>query len=133
MMVGTGASIIRCIYMFDERNAEVVPVDMSVNGLLASAWDAANTNYPELPVYNYVVPPNNKLTWRKFNGEHLEQAYLVPWIKATWYYCVTSTSSWWYYLFLRFFYHIVPAAIVDGVLILRGRKPKLVVTIKYLV
>lgn len=41
-LVGAGAGLIRVLRSDDDCTAELVPVDLTVNALIASAWDVAN-------------------------------------------------------------------------------------------
>lgn len=58
---GAGIGLLRVLYCDENTDGNIVPVDMCINGLIASAWDTAhrfqnardeNDNF-EMPIYNY--------------------------------------------------------------------------------
>lgn len=71
-------------------NANIVPVDMTVNALIVSAYDAATkkaqqTNEPfEIPIYNYVSSVQNPLTWGRFTDLNIEYGFDYPFTSAIW-------------------------------------------------
>lgn len=77
IIVGVGAGLLRTIYVDERIPAEIVPVDMCVNALLASAWDLSRNGRSEIPVYNYVTSPENPITWRMYCDFGIEVRYLL--------------------------------------------------------
>lgn len=45
VLVGVGGGLIRAMHMDREVTANVVPIDMCVNAILASAWDIGTNRY----------------------------------------------------------------------------------------
>lgn len=67
MMVGVGAGLIHVCHVHKDNNAELVPVDMCVNAILAMAWDRATRGDDnEIPILNFVTTPSNKFRWRQY-------------------------------------------------------------------
>lgn len=71
-------------------NANIVPVDMTVNALIVSAYDSAtkkaqqsDTPY-EIPVYNYVSSVQNPLTWGRFTDLNIAYGFDYPFSSAIW-------------------------------------------------
>lgn len=75
-------------------NANIVPVDMTVNALIVSAYDTATkkaqlntgsieTPY-EIPVYNYVSSVQNPLTWGEFTDLNIQYGFDYPFSSAIW-------------------------------------------------
>uniref|UniRef100_A0A336L0D6 Fatty acyl-CoA reductase n=1 Tax=Culicoides sonorensis TaxID=179676 RepID=A0A336L0D6_CULSO len=126
IIVGVGAGLLRVIYVDKTINAEIVPVDMCVNSLLASGWDVANTRYDHIPVYNFTTSPDNPITWEQYTDLGLIHGSKMPTLKAIWYYTVTLAGSWPSAMLMQFFYHLVPAFFMDIGLIISGKKPKMV-------
>ena len=99
MLKGVGAGLLRVLHCDEKMIADLVPVDMAVNALLCASWDINNkfnnnvralqpnlnenatteqfNNTSFAPsVYNYVMSPENSLTWGQFlylNFKHGQQ------------------------------------------------------------
>lgn len=126
IVVGVGAGLLRVFYGRKENQAELVPVDMVVNGILASAWDIAKNykNYHEPPVFNYVASPQKPITWSEYCNLGIEHGQKMPMMKSIWYWRFTMTNSAFLVSILTFLYHTLPALIADTGLVIMGRKPK---------
>lgn len=126
IVVGVGAGLLRVLYGKKDNLAELVPVDMCVNGILASAWDISENykNLSEPPVYNYVASPQNPITWSQYCDYGIEHGQKMPLLKTIWYYRFHMTSSRFMTNFLIFFYHTLPALVIDTGMVVMGRKPK---------
>lgn len=109
-----------------DNHAELVPVDMCVNGILASAYDIAHNyrNLSEPPVYNYVASPQNPITWSDYTRFGIEHGAKMPMMKSIWYYTFYMTPSRFLVSILTFLYHIMPALLIDTGLVIMQRKPK---------
>lgn len=126
IVVGVGSGLLRVLYAVETNNAELVPVDMCVNALLASAWDVASaaTAYDEPPVYNYVASPQNSITWKEYCDYSIRHGSKMPMHKSIWHYNFRMSSSRTLVALMTFFYHVVPALIMDAGLLVSGKKPK---------
>lgn len=124
IIVGVAAGLLRVLHIDQYNNAELVPVDLCVNSLLASGYDIGTNSYEEPPVYNYVTSQKNPITWRTYTDLAIEFGESVPLSKTAWYYSFTMSDSKAWVTLLTFFYHFVPAAIVDFGLFVCGKKPK---------
>lgn len=124
VIVGVGTGIIRVLYVNKNYNAEVVPVDMCVNSLLATAWDTSKNSYQEPQIYNYVTSETNKLLWGDYISIAIKHGSNIPMPNSIWFYTVTVTSSKFLSKILTFFYHILPAFLFDAGLFIVGKKPK---------
>lgn len=80
IIVGVGAGLLRVFYGKKQNHAELVPVDMVVNGILASAYDISINylNYSEPPVYNYVASPQKPITWSQYCEYGIEHGAKMP-------------------------------------------------------
>lgn len=126
IIVGVGAGLLRVFYGKKENHAELVPVDLCVNGILASAYDIAHNykNFAEPPVYNYVASPQNPITWNDYCKFGIEHGQKMPMMKSIWYYRFNMSSSRFLVSLLTFFYHILPAAVIDIGSVIMQRKPQ---------
>lgn len=124
IIVGVAAGLLRVLHIHKENNAEIVPVDLCVNSLLACAWDVASNSYEEPPIYNYVTSHKNPITWSEYTKLGIEYGQKIPLQKSIWYYTFKMSSSKLYVRWLTFFYHIIPAMFMDFGLLVTGKKPK---------
>lgn len=60
VLTGAGLGLLRILHCDGSLNANIIPADMTVNSLIASAWDIAdnfqsreNEKTHNIPVYNY--------------------------------------------------------------------------------
>lgn len=141
MLIGVAAGLIRIFHVHKDNNAEVVPVDMCVNSLLAAAWDIskkkrkqtiiqapAEDYTSEIPIYNFVTANENKSSWKNYIDHAWEIGQKVPVHKSIWYISFTTTDNKLVHTLLWFFYHRLPAFFMDLCLLLIGKKTKCVLT-----
>lgn len=140
MLIGVAAGLIRIFHVHKDNNAEVVPVDMCVNSLLAAAWDISKNKkrqaimpepVPEvedyksdIPIYNFVTANQNKTSWKNYIDYAWEIGQDVPVHKSIWYISFTTTDNKLVHTVLWFFYHRLPAFFMDLCLFAIGKKTK---------
>nr|XP_050868792.1 fatty acyl-CoA reductase wat-like isoform X2 [Vespula vulgaris] len=118
--------LMRVYYCDGSIKANLVPADLTVNGLIVSAWDIANNrrSKEDFPIYNY-VSNDNPITYNRFIEMMLKYGKLIPFKKAVWYYSFTITKYRPIYLFCIFFLHLLPALIIDTIAVCVGKQPRL--------
>ncbi|XP_014210801.1 fatty acyl-CoA reductase wat-like [Copidosoma floridanum] len=126
---GAGTGLLRTIHCDGSMKANVVPGDMTVNTLIASAWDVANIknnnkNSNEIPIYNYVAK-DNPITWDGLKELGAKYGLDIPPSRAVWYYSFRNTKSRLLHLFYVYFLHLLPALLVDTVTICLGKEPRM--------
>nr|XP_023023646.1 fatty acyl-CoA reductase wat-like [Leptinotarsa decemlineata] len=115
----------------NESLADLVPVDMCVNGLLASAWDISakrNSSIPETtPVYNYVCGADKSpIRWRELLK--ISAVYGRKYVDNSANIFVIFTNFAICHWVLDMVYHIIPAFFMDMFLFLRGKRMRLLTT-----
>ncbi|XP_046837351.1 fatty acyl-CoA reductase wat-like isoform X2 [Vespa crabro] len=107
-------------------NMEIVPGDLTANGIIASAWDIANNrkSNEDIPIYNY-VSKDNSFTFGSFLEKILTYGELVPSEKAIWCPIFDITKYRSMYLFYVYFLHLLPALIIDTLSLCTGKNPRL--------
>ncbi|XP_059061576.1 fatty acyl-CoA reductase wat-like [Achroia grisella] len=126
IIIGTGTGVLRTMYMDMNKTADMVPVDLTVNAILASAWHTAK-NFKEnqtsdIPIYNFVSGAQNPCKWGTFVELNRKYGIDKPTIKAVWYYGLTATNNYYMFLFYNFFLHYLPALCIDTYNVLAGRR-----------
>lgn len=107
--------------------ANVVPVDMCANAVLACAWAVSTQQRrdpnaaDDPPIYNFFVSPRNPLSWRQMFAYVVKYARLYPPAKALWCAAFTENPQRWWHAAYRWTLHTVPAALVDAVAWMCGR------------
>ncbi|XP_063836545.1 fatty acyl-CoA reductase wat-like [Ostrinia nubilalis] len=130
IVVGSGTGILRTLQCDMQGTADLVPVDMVVNCLMAAAVNvnaayAQSNPPPEPPIFNYVSSVENKITWGEFMTLNMEQVDKYPFSNAVWYISLRLTKSWLLNRFYMFFLHLIPAVLMDGLTVCVGKKPKM--------
>ncbi|XP_049883785.1 fatty acyl-CoA reductase wat-like [Pectinophora gossypiella] len=126
IVIGIGTGVLRTMYMNLDKVADMVPVDMCVNAILASAWHTAK-NFKEnqtshIPIYNYVSGAQNPIKWGDFIEINRKNGINKPTTKAVWYYGLNPTNNYYMFLFYNFFLHYLPALFIDSYCALTGRR-----------
>nr|XP_031827412.1 fatty acyl-CoA reductase 1-like [Nomia melanderi] len=103
---------------------------ITIKSLTKSEQELDLSPEEKVPIYNIVSTCQNPITWNRFMKLNENFGYEVPTIKMYWYYMFIFNR----YLLLHelsiFFFHIVPAFIVDTLARLIGRPPVLLDTYK---
>ncbi|CAB0001195.1 unnamed protein product [Nesidiocoris tenuis] len=125
-VAGTAAGVLKVSYVDPDAKTEFVPADIVVNTLIAAgARTGRKTSHPEITIYNVVTDPENPITYREFNKITTNLGHENPPHFAVWYFTHTCIKNRLLYLLAAFFFHKLPAMLIDGFLLLIGKKPKL--------
>ncbi|KAL2719271.1 fatty acyl-CoA reductase wat-like isoform X2, partial [Vespula squamosa] len=126
MTVGAALGLIRSAYCDGSIKMELAPGDLTINGLIASAWDIANyqRSSEDIPIYNY-VSKDNTITYDGLKVMSVKYALLIPAKEAIWYLSFRNTKYWPVHLFYMYFLHFLPALIIDTVAFCLGKRPRL--------
>ncbi|KAI5698452.1 hypothetical protein M8J75_007060 [Diaphorina citri] len=125
LMVGIGTGVLHTYQYDQDAVTEMVPVDMVVNSVIATAWYTAKSNQQQIPIYNYVSSVQKPVTWNEFLQHNIKHGHHWPTIRAVWYYSFWPTKSRIMFLFLNFLLHTIPGLILDGVASMFGKTPML--------
>ncbi|KAG4078765.1 hypothetical protein HA402_015355 [Bradysia odoriphaga] len=135
-IAGAGTGVIRTLRCNPSANANMVPVDLCVNGIIATAWDVSNRYNTkisfdhETPVYNFCTSTDNQLTWGDFTIKTTKYGLMYPTLKSIWYLCYANNPNKLMHLLSIFFLHYIPAIIIDAFALMIGKKPRLLNTYK---
>ncbi|XP_012288352.1 fatty acyl-CoA reductase wat [Orussus abietinus] len=147
IVFGAAIGILRTLHCNSTNKADIVPADFVINGIIAAAWDiaeskdknantvittteTADSRVDEPLIYNCVSSPRNPITWAEFMEKNEVNLFPIPSISIMWYYCFTLNSYWWMNTIYTFFLHLIPAVIVDSLAYITGRQPMLLTTYK---
>ncbi|XP_068157912.1 fatty acyl-CoA reductase wat-like [Drosophila tropicalis] len=127
LIYGISYGVVRCIVLNLKAQAAVVPVDHTVNAVLASAWQTAITppKNSAPPIYNFTPSEKNLLLFKDFVNMAFSHGFNYPLTKMIWYPMLRTTTFPWLFNLIAFFYHTLPGYLMDVGLRLQGRKPRL--------
>ncbi|XP_021915757.1 fatty acyl-CoA reductase 1-like isoform X2 [Zootermopsis nevadensis] len=99
--------------LFDlQKVCDLVPVDMCVNAMIATAWETAESSHSgHTKVYNFVSGAQNPISWKQYWSICGQTIIQYPTSHAKWYYCFVTTSLWPVYLILWFCLELIPASL----------------------
>ncbi|XP_014261584.1 putative fatty acyl-CoA reductase CG5065 [Cimex lectularius] len=124
IMVGGGKGVIRSMHCNGEYNAEVIPVDMAISGIIAIARDVAlhKDKFQSTPVYNLTQSGTHPITW----GEVLERGKICAWKNPfewmLWYPNGNIYKSKAVHKMNVIFFHWLPAYFIDFLLFIFAQK-----------
>ncbi|XP_058118914.1 putative fatty acyl-CoA reductase CG5065 [Anopheles ziemanni] len=127
LLIGAGRGVIRSMHCNPEYLADFMPVDMTMNAIIAiGAERMRNPRKDDVMYYNLTSSADNPISW----GEVLETGRQVlnenPFCFALWYPDGSIKSNYFYHLLCVIFFHFLPAYLIDFLLFLLRRKPFLV-------
>ncbi|XP_069691450.1 fatty acyl-CoA reductase wat-like [Periplaneta americana] len=108
--------------------ASFVPCDMSVNAIIASAWDVCQRGKPgreEISVYNSVSTCDNPVIWKQASSYVLKHFSKCPFDDVMWMPFNVECLKLSYYKFFAFFLHTLPALLMDILLFCKGQETKM--------
>lgn len=76
IMLGIGVGLIHTTLAYKEFVTDVLPVDYSVNLIIASALDCGTTN-GKVKIFNCVSGPDAPITWSEYFFSELEKKVIV--------------------------------------------------------
>ncbi|XP_015125301.1 fatty acyl-CoA reductase wat isoform X1 [Diachasma alloeum] len=119
--------ILKSVHYKPDIEANVVPVDFTVNGLIASAWDVAtrpDRRNDKTLIYNYVSTVDAPVLWADYYDYCLAGAREFPILQSKWYLTFSPKASSLSHSLSVLFLHLVPAMILDFFLVCTGNKPR---------
>ncbi|XP_031764025.1 putative fatty acyl-CoA reductase CG5065 [Galleria mellonella] len=126
LLIGGGKGVIRTMHCEPTYTVDAIAVDIVVNACLLIAYVTALDKPKKVTFYNVTLSRIIKITWGEIIklGEKWVDKY--PHTVALWHRGGTIKSYYWHHQICVFFYHIIPAYLVDGILFLMGRKTFLI-------
>ncbi|KAI5640428.1 male sterility protein domain-containing protein [Phthorimaea operculella] len=122
IMIGAGKGVIRTMMCNEDIQADIIPVDMAVNGCILVAYTTAIDKPKEVRVCNVTQSGINPMTWGEalnIGRKHVDE---FPSAVCMWYPGGSAKNSWVYHQLALFFTHYLPAYFIDLLLYLLGQK-----------
>ncbi|CAL1685291.1 unnamed protein product [Lasius platythorax] len=118
--------IARFIQCGNDILANIVPVDFTVNSLIACAWDVSNKyrKNKDVLIYNYVAPADAP-TWREYISVMKFISTIYPLKNSIWKPIIFALKQDISYKICIWLCHLLPALLVDSIMICTGRRPRM--------
>ncbi|XP_017765342.1 PREDICTED: fatty acyl-CoA reductase 1-like, partial [Eufriesea mexicana] len=114
------------LYWYEHVTIDMIPVDMTINGLLTAIWDfVVNRKSNEPQVYNYASSDWNPIKTFELCDHGSDIVYKNPSVKAVWYPFLICSNNILVFLLLHTLWHVLPSLFIDLFRLLRGKKPVL--------
>lgn len=122
-LVAASTGIFRVGYGKSEVILDLVPCDFVANSLIAAAAGMAKGENKSLRIFNCTTSHQQPITMQQL-FVNIKKYYMeVPLIKIFWYPSGGVTSSYSLFLLKFMVFQLIPSSIIDGVLLICGRKP----------
>ncbi|KAK9295142.1 hypothetical protein QLX08_010453 [Tetragonisca angustula] len=122
LMVGAGKGVIRSMLCNGRYHAEVIPVDLAINALIAIGHRTATVRHASMPVFNITQSGVLPITWGEVLGKGKKIAYQYPFEGQIWYPSGDIHDSKLVHNLIVFFFHIVPAYFIDFLMLIFRQK-----------
>ncbi|KAF5290046.1 hypothetical protein FQA39_LY14827 [Lamprigera yunnana] len=131
LLVGAGKGVIRSMHCDPNYEADLMPVDVCVNTIIATCWKLGTRPKSSEPlVVNSTIQKENSITWGQALELGRKHVYDNPFSVCLWYPDGSIKSNYVLHSLSVIFFHTLPAYLIDFCLILTRRKPFLVRTQK---
>ncbi|XP_020287702.1 putative fatty acyl-CoA reductase CG5065 isoform X2 [Pseudomyrmex gracilis] len=123
------SGIMRVVWCNGDVQAQIVPVDKTVNALIASAWDVYNQfrlcrNNSNTRIYNCITSDNGP-NWREFLTTIVTLKTVYPVNHTLWEPMVIIKSPKIIYDIYILFYHLFPGVFMDIARVITGHQPRI--------
>lgn len=129
LLIGAGKGVLRSMYCKSNSYADYLPVDVFINGIMIAAWNYIKyeENEPKkTSVINFTSSAEIKITWSELIDTGREVIMKkIPLNGVAWYPGGSMKHSRLHHNICVFFFHWVPAFLVDVLLFCLGYKPVL--------
>ncbi|XP_052128760.1 putative fatty acyl-CoA reductase CG5065 [Frankliniella occidentalis] len=115
VLVASGKGVLRSMMCNEKYGAEVIPVDVCINLVIAAAHARAQMprQLREVPVYNACTGSKDRTTWRQVIEIGHKKLLKYPFEWAIWYPDGNVRTNWYTHNLIVFFFQTLPAYFVD--------------------
>ncbi|CAL1267815.1 unnamed protein product [Larinioides sclopetarius] len=125
LALAIGKGFVRVLHGNPDVKMDIVPVDVVANTHIAAAWSVASGRSTSPLVINCTSGDVTETTLQNYTSTLFDMSEKYPVPKAFQKQSVTIQKYLLPYWLLSFFEHYAPAVVIDALLTITGRKPKL--------
>ncbi|XP_012281888.1 putative fatty acyl-CoA reductase CG5065 [Orussus abietinus] len=125
LIVAAGKGVIRSMHCNANYHAEVIPVDMAINALIAIAHRIGTNTLDRsknMPVFNITQSGVKPITWGEILEKGKKVAHEYPFEGAIWFPDGDIRTSKFVHNLIVFFFHILPAYFIDFLMLIFRQK-----------
>uniref|UniRef100_A0A8D8YLP1 Fatty acyl-CoA reductase n=2 Tax=Cacopsylla melanoneura TaxID=428564 RepID=A0A8D8YLP1_9HEMI len=134
VLFGASMGFLHVFFADPDAKADLIPVDLVANAVLASMWEVSERSPSPTPVnhdqdspnvYNLVSSPQNPVTWNDYKvyNERAPEQFTIASSKSIYYYSFGLTKNPFWFHTRVLLTHVLPAIFVDMLLRLKSKKP----------
>jgi fatty acyl-CoA reductase len=124
MLVGAGKGVIRSMHCDHTLEANIEPVDCATNALIAIGWKVVTSPATkDVRVFHVTANNDNTISWGSALDIGRKHFYDNPFSVCLWYPRGGFKSNYFYHMLAVFFLHVIPAYLVDFLMVMTGNKP----------
>ncbi|KAJ1527952.1 hypothetical protein ONE63_007885 [Megalurothrips usitatus] len=126
LMAAAGKGLVHIALADSEVVADYMPVDIAIKAVIVSAWERARgATKVDVPIYNCSSAAVKPVPMSRMVAMAKPLAAEVPFDNILWPPCALTTSSRTVLLLGTLLMHMIPAILIDAVLTLQGKRPRL--------
>ncbi|XP_018051262.1 PREDICTED: putative fatty acyl-CoA reductase CG5065 [Atta colombica] len=124
LLVGAGKGVIRSMHCNGNYHAEVVPVDLAINAVITISYKIAvyKQKPKTIPVINITQHNIRPITWAEILQKGKKCIYEYPFDGQIWFPDGDIRSSKFVHNLFVFFFHIIPAYLIDFLMLIFRQK-----------
>ncbi|KYN29624.1 PREDICTED: putative fatty acyl-CoA reductase CG5065 [Trachymyrmex cornetzi] len=124
LLIGAGKGVIRSMHCNGDYHAEVIPVDLAINAIITIARKiATNQQKPKtIPVINITQSHVRPITWAEILEKGRKRLHEYPFDGQIWFPDGDIRSSKFVHNLFVFFFHIIPAYLIDFLMLIFRQK-----------
>jgi alcohol-forming fatty acyl-CoA reductase len=123
VMIGAAKGVIRSMHCNPDFNSEAVPVDITINAIIAVAYKRSQMSKDVCYFVNLTDSGQTSLKWGVSIEMGRELFHKYPMGVSLWYPNGSIKSNYYYHLFCVIFFHYLPAYFIDAVMFIIREKP----------
>ena len=122
VLLGASSGILRTVHGNPKVVPDLIPVDFTVNLIIAAGASLAQSDVKEAKVYNCTSSKQMPITWKEFLDLSKEIYLHYPSTKVLWYPGGRMCSNYFAYMLYFTLFQFIPACLIDLSLTIAGRK-----------
>uniref|UniRef100_A0A069DUT1 Fatty acyl-CoA reductase n=1 Tax=Panstrongylus megistus TaxID=65343 RepID=A0A069DUT1_9HEMI len=122
-LMGAVKGVVRRLPVDPKLVSDYIPVDVVVNGIIVGAWKAAISKPDETPIFHLTSSTYKPFRWNLVACTVDQLLHKYPLKSAVWYPTLKLLPSIFLFKLSAFFFHWIPAYILDTVTMVSGGRP----------